>query len=215
MALDPSLSSSHSVSDSVSDSVSESIAVLTQVATSFWQKQHRPAAPTVVTALLTVEQATRKQHQSYAPELLLGKWRLCFTAPRQARFKANVAVGKGLYIPQIAPAQLSFAAGTEFHPNQLTIGNQVQAGPLVLRLTGPARYVARKNLLAFDFTQIQLRLFGRTLYQGSLRGGKAKSKEFEHQSIAALPFFAFFLITDSLIAARGRGGGLALWVKEE
>lgn len=212
MPSDPFIASS----DSSFDSLSSSVAILTQVAATFQQRHNRPPAPTVVTALLTAEKETRQHRLSYPPELLFGKWRLCFTAPRQAHFKEDKAIGKGFYIPQIAPAQISFAPapGIESNPDQMTIGNQVQAGPLVLRFTGPARYAAKKNLLAFDFTQIQLSAFGRTLYQGSFRSGKAQTKNFEQQSIAKLPFFAFFMLTDSFIAARGRGGGLALWVKE-
>jgi len=41
-----------------------------------------------------------------------------------------------------------------------------------------------------------------------------KEMNFYDQPIAKLPFFAFFLVTEDFIAARGRGGGLALWVKE-
>ena len=60
---------------------------------------------------------------------------------------------------------------------------------------------------------MQLRLFGRAVYSGEFRGGKATATDFSAQSIRTLPFFAFFLVTEDFIAARGRGGGLALWVK--
>jgi len=36
---------------------------------------------------------------------------------------------------------------------------------------------------------------------------------FYDQPIAKLPFFAFFLVTEDFIAARGRGGGLALGLR--
>lgn len=204
-----------------STSSADSTNILTQVATTFWQRHRRPAAPAVVTALLEAEKSTRQQRLSYPQALLYGKWRLCFTAPRQTHFKNNTA-GKGFYLPQIAPAQISFAPVPESSPESsanhtelMAIGNQVQAGPFLLRLTGPARYLAQKNLLSFDFTQIQLSVLGQTLYQGGFRGGKAKTENFEHQPISKLPFFAFFQITESFIAARGRGGGLALWIKED
>ncbi len=61
---------------------------------------------------------------------------------------------------------------------------------------------------------MHLMLFGCTVYSGNFRGGKATATDFYHQPIAKLPFFAFFLVTEEFIAARGRGGGLALWVKE-
>jgi hypothetical protein len=97
--------------------------------------------------------------------------------------------------------------------NQLEIGNSLQCGSLLFKLTGPARYLGKKNLLAFDFTQMQLRLFGRAVYSGKFRSRKANATDFSAQSITTLPFFAFFLITEDLIAARRRGGGLALWAK--
>ena len=84
---------------------------------------------------------------------------------------------------------------------------------LLFKLTGPAKYLGKKNLLAFDFTHVQLRLFNRAIYSGGFRGGKSGAVNFSEQSVAKLPFFAFFIISKSFIAARGRGGGLALWVK--
>jgi hypothetical protein len=162
------------------------------------------------------EKATKQQRLTYPVESLLGNWRLCFTAPRKAHLKGDVALGKGFYLPQIAPAQISFTqvSASDRTPGQLEIGNSVQFGSLLFKLTGPAQYLGKKNLLAFEFTHMQLMLFGRTVYSGNFRGGKVTATDFYHQPIAKLPFFAFFLVTEEFIAARGRGGGLALWVKE-
>jgi hypothetical protein len=180
-------------------------------------QKHRPTPEALVDALLHAEKAAKQQRQSYPWESLLGHWRLCFTTPRKVYLRQGTASGKaGFYAPQLAPAQISFSIPA-FSPEQqldIEIGNQVQLGPLLFRLTGPARYLSRKNLLAFDFTQMQLSLFGRTVYRGAFPRRKAKAKDFYNQPIAGLPFFAFFLITEDLIAARGRGGGLALWVRE-
>ncbi len=54
----------------------------------------------------------------------------------------------------------------------------------------------------------------RVVYNQPIRSGKVESEDFYNQPIAKLPFFAFFLVTENFIAARGRGGGLAIWVKE-
>lgn len=181
------------------------------------KKSDRPPAKEVVNALLQAEKATKQQRLTYSLESLLGDWRLCFTAPRSAHLKSGTAQGKGFYLPQIAPAQISFslpASTTSESASQLEIGNQIHFGSLLFKLTGPAQYLGKKNLLAFDFTQMQLALFGRTVYSGEFRGGKATAKNFSTQSFAQLPFFAFFCVTEDLIAARGRGGGLALWVRQ-
>lgn len=83
-----------------------------------------------------------------------------------------------------------------------------------MKLTGPIKYLGKKNLLAFDFTQMQISLFNWMFVNKQIRSGKVESGNFDNQPIAKLPFFAFFLITENLIAARGRGGGLALWIKD-
>lgn len=194
------------------DSTINFVSILEQAAASLQTKSDRPLAKEVVNALLQAEKATKQDRLVYPLESLFGQWRLCFTAPKNAHFKSGVALGKGFYVPQIAPAQISFYPSQNL--NQAEITNSLQLGFLQFKLTGPARYVGKKNLLAFDFTCMELSLFSRTIYNGGFRGGKLKNTDFYEQSITKAPFFAFFLITKDFIAARGRGGGLALWVRQ-
>ncbi len=186
------------------------VAILDRAAASLRTKELRPTAKEVVNALLQAEKAAKQQRLVYPLESLFGQWRLCFTAPKNAHLKSGVALGKGFYVPQIAPAQISFFPSQNL--GEAGITNSLQLGSLQFKLTGPARYLGKKNLLAFDFTHMELSLFSRAIYNGGFRGGK--HTDFEGQSIAKLPFFAFFLVTQNFIAARGRGGGLALWVKK-
>lgn len=188
------------------------VSILARAAANLRTKGLRPAAKEVVNALLQAEKAAKQQRQVYPLESLYGQWRLCFTAPKNAHLKSGVALGKGFYVPQIAPAQISFRPSQKLGEAEIT--NSLQFGSLQFKLAGPARYLGKKNLLAFDFTHIKLSLFNRTIYSGGFRGGKLKETDFYEQSIAKLPFFAFFLVTKDFIAARGRGGGLALWVNE-
>jgi len=99
----------------------------------------------------------------------------------------------------------------------LKIANQIQILGVTLKFIGPARYLHKKNLLAFDFVQMQVKFGLFTLYEGNMPGRNATSEleAFAEIPIAKLPFFAFFEVTENFIAARGRGGGLALWVKEQ
>ena len=188
------------------------IDVLDHAAASLRTKSDRPEAKEVVKALLQAEKAAKQQKLVYPLESLFGQWRLCFTAPKNAHFKSGVALGKGFYVPQIAPAQISLFPSQNLGEARIT--NSVQFGSLQLKLTGPARYLYKKNLLMFDFTQVEILLFNRAIYSGGFRGGKLKDADFYKRSVAKAPFFAFFRVTEDLIAARGRGGGLALWVKE-
>lgn len=190
------------------DSTVDFVDVLARAAANLKTKGDRPVTKEVVNALLQAEKAAKPCKLVYPLELLFGQWRLCFTAPKNAHLKSGVALGRGFYVPQIAPAQIAFRPSQNLGAAEIT--NSLQFGSLQLKLTGPARYLGKKNLLAFDFIHMELSLFSRVVYSGGFRGGKLKAKDFEQQSLAKLPFFAFFLVTKDFIAARGRGGGLAL-----
>ncbi len=191
-------------------------ATLSEAARNFQARsRQRPDQAALVKALLEAEQVAKQRHLTYPLEALMGDWQLCFTAPNKPHIKAGIPVGKGFYTPYFVPAQISFLPleSALADGSIAQIGNQISLGPLQFRLTGPVRYPGKKNLLAFDFTQMQLSLGGRSLLQKPFRSGKAGNTSFAETPIAKLPFFAFFLVTDELIAARGRGGGLALWVR--
>jgi hypothetical protein len=192
---------------------SDFLTILTE-ATAIWrgETRTRPTAEKVVQALLDAEKIAKQQRLTHPLPRLIGSWRLYFvTGTRKVRKHGGIQLGKGFYLPAIGSAQISFSPVSSEN-DQLVIANQVQLGQLRLKLTGPARYLGKKNLMAFDFTQIQVNLGAWTVYQGSMRSGKESAAAFAQQAIAKLPFFAFFLVTDQFIAARGRGGGLALWV---
>ena len=122
-------------------------------------------------------------------------------------------LGRGYYLPKFIPASIAFTQNAESLLTG-TITNKLLVGSIYIQFTGPCRYPGKKNLLVFDFTQIQLKVLGMTVYQGKIRSGKAGIKDFSKISIADLPFFAFFWAGANSIAARGRGGGLALWVRD-
>ncbi|MBW4538465.1 MAG: hypothetical protein KME43_04880 [Myxacorys chilensis ATA2-1-KO14] len=190
---------------------SDFISVLDQAALAFRSREvSRPAAEDVVNALLQTEKAAKQRPLDYSLMQLQGQWQLCFATGTRKIRQGGIRLKQGYYVPKIVSAHISFDTDES---GAATIGNQAQLGFLQLNLSGPARYQRKKNLLMFEFTQLQLRLGRTSLYRGTIRGGDAKEKAFAQTSIAKLPFFAFFLITENFIAARGRGGGLALWVK--
>ena len=175
----------------------------------------RPEPITVVQALLYAEKTAKQQRQNYLVESLFGNWQLCFTTAGKVTLRQGQPIGKrGFYAPRFAPAQISlqpFGPSTATEP-KLEISNQIQCGPILFRVTGPARYLGR-NLLTFDFTNMQIKVLGKTIYQGTFPGRTAPATDFSTQSITQLPFFSFFWVTDDFIAARGRGGGLAIWAR--
>jgi hypothetical protein len=193
------------------------VSILTQAAAAYRGKNHQlPTKEEIVNALLAAETVAKQQRLNYNFESLVGKWRLCFaTGTKKARERGGIILGKGWYVPKLVTIHISFSATLESDVNRGEIANQVQLGQILLQLTGPAKYLGKKNILAFDFTKMFLCLFGRTVYQQQIRSGKSQSENFDNQPIAKLPFFAFFLVNTDLIAARGRGGGLALWIRED
>jgi hypothetical protein len=174
----------------------------------------RPKGDAVVKALLAIEKEAKKTRQRYLTESLIGDWQLYFSTSGKVR--PSDRQRSGFYWPKLFPAQISFHSSAEEGASDsapLSIHNQIRLGQLELTLSGAARYLEQKSLLAFDFTQIQLRLFGKTLYHGKFPG-RTSATPFSEIPINKLAFFSFFCIRDRWIAARGRGGGLAIWVKK-
>jgi hypothetical protein len=189
---------------------------LTQAANAYQENsKNRPDANKVVDALIQAEKTAKQQRLIYPLTSLVGKWQLCFASTRRKTQKrGGIILGKGFYIPKLTPAYISFSASDIAH-NQGEITNQIQLGFLSLKLSGLSQYIEKKNLLGFDFHQMEITIFNLRLYNGKLPGSKTKVSNFYDASIGKLPFFAFFLVTENFIAARGRGGGLALWVQEK
>ncbi|QLE48016.1 hypothetical protein FD724_07690 [Nostoc sp. C057] len=192
------------------------VTVLSQAAAAYRQQKNiRPNTEILVNALLQAEKSAKQERLTYPFESLLGKWQLCFaTGTKKAREHGGIVLGKGLYVPKFIKIHVSFDATLEQDSDRGEICNQVELGQLLLKLTGPVKYTGKKNLLAFDFNQMLISLFGRVVYNRPIRSGKVQTEDFYNQPIAQLPFFAFFLVTEDFIAARGRGGGLAFWIRE-
>jgi hypothetical protein len=170
-------------------------------------QDNRPPTAAVTLALLEAEKHNRKR--SFSVQGLMGEWRLYFSS--RGKVKLGDTGLRGFYLPSWLPAQIGFGTN-EREEAPLEVTNQVTVGLIHLKLTGPARFSEKKNLLAFDFTRLEVRALGQLVYKGKFPSPR-KDKVFMDIPIGKLPFFAFFEVGDRLIAARGRGGGLAIWVK--
>lgn len=183
----------------------------------------RPSAADVVEALLDTEKQARKNRIALTYAQLLGTWQLRFiTGTQRSRQKAGMALGAGRFIPpwlvsiQIKYSTASPTAGTNAHLLSSDFGsveNSVGLGPLTLTLTGPTRLWPKTHSLAFDFTHMTVAIAGKTIYQGEMRGGDQRIQDFGQQTLKDQAFFTYFFVEEEAIAARGRGGGLALWTR--
>ena len=180
------------------------------------EKSKQPDAFSVVTALLDAEKKTRKEKVIYTFDRLVGIWNLSFvTGTKTVRKKAGVVLGSGKYIPKLIRISILYSEDQEQSINTGKVSNSVEFGFLNLNLTGPVKFIKPKNILAFDFTQIGIKIFGFKIYQGYIREGKTRENNFGQSKLKEQAFFSYFLIEDNLIAARGKGGGLALWSRSD
>lgn len=85
------------------------------------------------------------------------------------------------------------------------LSNCVSLGVLELRFRGRAQLVGRRPLLAFHFEHLELSFAGRQMLCKPLPQPSSSQRQ---------PFFALIARhQDGWLAARGRGGGLAVWRK--
>lgn len=181
----------------------------------------KPTPTELVAALLAVEKQAKSQKPNAPLESLLGRWRLMFvTGTKKSRQRAGIVLGAGRYLPNWVTISLSYRPVASDDARQATpefevgwVQNRVALGTLQLALTGPVKFFRKNNLLAFDFTQMEVSLLGVKLYDGYVRGGRVKDREFDEERIGKQAFFNYFWIGSEAIAARGKGGGLALWVR--
>lgn len=172
-----------------------------------------PTSEAVVEALLIAEKNAKQTKVRYSYPQLLGTWRLGFiTGTKRSRKRAGVILGAGRFLPAWVKIHLSYSQ-SQSEQEQGNVENSVELGPLQLILTGPTKFWEKTNILAFDFTQVKVSLSGRKLYNGYIRGGEKREASFWEQSLKNQAFFTYFLVDKCCIAARGRGGGLALWTR--
>jgi hypothetical protein len=197
----------------------ESFVLLEQAAKSaITNLSPKPSPDELVNALLCVEKNSKRDKKSYSLKQLLGTWQLCFvTGTKKTRQRAGIVLGAGRYLPSWVKIYLSYTCDRENKSIETqsyasgTVENLVELGSLKLALSGPVKFLSPKNILAFDFTRMTVRLFGIQLYQGYIRGGKNSEEKFYEENVGKQAFFAYFFVENNCIAARGRGGGLALW----
>ena len=172
-----------------------------------------PVPEAVVEALLQAEKTAKQSRVRHTYPQLLGTWRLGFiTGTKRSRKRAGVILGAGRFLPSWVKIHLSYSQ-SESNQEQGTVQNSVAFGLLQLILTGPTQFWSKTNMLAFDFTRMRVSLSGLKLYDGYIRKGQDREARFYEQGVKEQAFFTYFLVQNNAIAARGRGGGLALWTR--
>lgn len=146
--------------------------------------------------LLSLESLARQHGTGLGAVDLVGCWRL-----HQVWSKGNAAAnGLSSALLRSLGARLVLSASEV--DGHLLIVNAINLGALELRFCGQARLIGKRPLLQFSFGSLMLTMGGQTLLHQSLPPVSARR----------MPFFALISRDDAgWLAARGRGGGLALW----
>ena len=184
-----------------------------------------PNRQETVKILLAQEKAARAASQPIALAQLTGHWRLTFiTGTKKSRQRAGVALGAGRFLPNWIKIAIAYEASSidSTEANQASdpapvgrVENRVGFAGVDLMVSGPIQLYPRRRVLAFDFIKVRFALAGAKLFDGYVKGGEAREKAFAEKSLLDQAFFTYFWVTKDFIAARGRGGGLAIWVRAE
>lgn len=176
----------------------------------------KPDSRLVAETLVRLEKNAKKTKERYTFDQIIGDWRLCWlSGTNKIREQGGGLIGSGRYVPRFVKIKICYSRDSNLSLPQGMVHNSVELGVLQLTVAGPARMLDKKNIVAFDFTRLTVKGLGRKFYEGTLRGGTKSEEIFYQESIAKQAFFAYFLISDRLIAARGREGGIALWAREK
>jgi hypothetical protein len=164
----------------------------------------RPPATTVTRALLQLEREQKRNKSATSMDALAGRWQLTVTG------KVGRKVGlleRPLYFP--VAAHQTFTPDPSAGSETGTFDNRISAGGCSLRFRGPYRWIARMNRLEFTFSSCTVKLgpLGPFSFNNLDPAGGALGT----RTAKTLPFFTFFLARNGLAAARGRGGGVALY----
>ena len=150
-------------------------------------------------ALLALEDGARRRGSGLGITQLCGCWRLEQVWPKGAAAPSalNGVLLRGLG----ARLEIAAAGDAAAGPAPLQLRNAVRLGQLELCFHGSGWLQGRRPLLLFSFERLELRL-------GSWR---VLSRALPVVPPRRQPFFALIARGEGWLAARGRGGGLALW----
>jgi hypothetical protein len=164
-----------------------------------------PEAP----PLLERERRSRREGSGLKRSDLFGSWRLeriwSKGSPRPAMLSAALLRGLAARL-QLAPDD------TSGKPQALRLINSVRLGALELRFEGTGQLQGRRPLLVFSFDRLLLLLGGRVLIERALAPPDPRRMPFFALIAAERPPMSPPGEPKGWLAARGRSGGLALWL---
>ena len=153
--------------------------------------------------LRSLERESRKVGSNVHRDSLIGDWKLAEIWGKKNPEPSSLS---GMILRALK-ATLQIRGSDQ---QQLELINSVELLGMKLSFWGPGRLVQKRPLLCFHFQQLHIQVAGRNLLSIALPKPPAGGE----------PFFALIAREQTetgltWMAARGRGGGLALWCSED
>ena len=151
--------------------------------------------------LKRLEKNSQKNGSGIVYEELLGIWKFQYVWGKESDEIKNVSSS----ILQVLSAKLELKKKSEENKLNFEIKNSINLGLLNIIFTGNAELKGLRPLLTFYFEELKINISNFSIFKMELK--KPKDKK--------MPFFSLIGIStkDKWMCARGRGGGLAIWVK--
>ena len=151
--------------------------------------------------LKLLEKKSQKNGSGIVYEELLGIWKFQYVWGKESDEIKNISSS----ILQVLSARLELKKKNKEDQINFEIKNSINFGLLNIIFKGSAELKGLRPLLTFYFEELQISISNFPIFKKELK--KPEDKK--------MPFFSLVGIStkDNWLCARGRGGGLAIWVK--
>jgi len=148
-----------------------------------------------------LEKNSQKNGSGISYEELLGIWKFKYVWGKESDEIKNISSS----ILQVLSARLELISKNKEDKINYEIKNSINFGLLNITFSGCAELKGLRPILAFYFEELKISISNFLIFNMDLK--KPDSKK--------MPFFSLIGINtkDNWFCARGRGGGLAIWVK--
>jgi len=152
--------------------------------------------------LINLESISQKDGSGICSEDLIGIWKLNFVWKKGSKEIDNISSS----ILQVLSAKLELKKNNSHNDNfDFNIRNSISFGILSIIFCGKASLKGTRPLMLFFFEKLIINIGSFTLFNKSLEKPEEK----------LMPFFSLIAISkeNNWMCARGKGGGLAIWIK--
>ena len=148
-----------------------------------------------------LEKNSQKNGSGIVYEDLLGIWKFKYVWGKNSDEIKNISSS----ILQVLSARLELKSKSNEDQLNFEIKNSIKFGLLNFIFIGNAELKGLRPLLTFYFEELKISISNFPIF----------NKEFKKPKDKRMPFFSLIGIStkDKWLVARGRGGGLAIWVK--